>query len=159
MTAVRFSRRLWAALALLPLADTVFAYLVFVVWWSADTAIRPDAPNPVAWAIATGLVGLVMTLVGALPALSAQMARGSVSFARLVGAGALLGNAPFVLVIVTLALPAAVVRYFDGTLSSHLAGFSEVIPGVLRSVAFGSALGAWSGVFVWLVGFSPIQQE
>ena len=64
----------------------------------------------------------------------------------------LLGNAPFVVYVTGLVLPATLAHLVGGTLSQHLSPFSDLIAGTLRVLAIGSVIGASSAFVFWFLG-------
>jgi hypothetical protein len=152
---VAASYRLWAAFAALPVVNAVVAFLGFpLVWYIGGHTGRLIDPTEaaVSFALLTGLMGLVVTVGGAIPVVLWLMRRGAVSLRQLIAAGVLLGNAPFVLYVIGLVLPLTILHLVRGTMSQHLLPFSDLIAGTLRAMAIGSVLGALSSLVFWFLG-------
>lgn len=154
-SAVPSSYRLWAAFAAVPFLDALVAFFGFpLVWYIGGHTGRPQDPTEAAgsFALLIGLMGLVVTVGGAVPIVLWLMKRGAVSLRELITAGVLLGNVPFVLYVVGLVLPLTVLHLIRGSMAQHLMPLSDLIVGTLRAVAIGSVLGALSSLVFWLLG-------
>jgi hypothetical protein len=145
--------RLFLGFAILPLADAAIAFVAFPLVWSLG-GVLGQLTDPLgaarAFAIAAGFFGLLVTIVGAVPAVFWRLRRGPVPLRHAVIAGLLLGNAPpagFGLMMAGFAIAHAAA----GTLSERLLPISELAAGSLRLIAMGSTLGVVSGVLFWLV--------
>jgi hypothetical protein len=149
--------RLLTGFALLPIVNAIVAYLAFpVVWYMGDHgASRPIDPTHAAsvFGMLAGVMGLLVTLCGALPVVWSLMTRGPVSFAQILVAGVALGNVPFG--VYALFIGAfSLAHIANGTMAEHLIPLSDLVKGVVRAVAIGSVLGLTSAVVFWFVGVS-----
>jgi hypothetical protein len=93
-----------------------------------------------------------VTFGGAVPAVLWRMKRGPISLRHLITVGLVLGNAPFLLYVVGLVLPATLAHLAAGTMSQHLVPLSSLIAGTLRALAIGSGLGTVSAIVLWFLG-------
>jgi hypothetical protein len=148
---------LLAAFALLPVVDAVVAFLAFPAVWAygPDRGFRPSDPGQAAlvFAMVAGVMGLLVTLSGAMPVVFWLIKRGPVSFRQLLIAGVALGNLPFAVYVATL-IPYAVLHLAFGTLSEHLIPVSALLAAVPLPLAVGSCMGLISAVVFW---FAAIQ--
>jgi hypothetical protein len=143
------------AFAILPILQALVAFVAFpLVWRFGDHG----ALQPVDWdeaarkfAVVTGLLGMFVTVAGAVPVVYWLMRRGRVSLARLLLAGLILGNVPFALYLVVLILPATISHLVMGTLSQHLVSVSALLAGALRAILIGSIFGVISAAAFWLM--------
>lgn len=151
---MRVRGRLLAAFAVVPIVDAVAALVAFpVVWALGDDGPSYAARPRAALAIATlaGILGLLVTLCGALPVVTWLMRRGPVRLSQLLLAGLVLGNAPFA-AFVAMLLPFALIHLASGTLWDRMLPLGELLGGTLRSVTIGSAMGLLSAAVFWFVG-------
>jgi hypothetical protein len=147
--------RVLTAFAILPILQALVAFLAFpLVWRLGDHG----ALQPVDWdeaarkfAIVTGLLGMFVTVAGAVPVVYWLMRRGRVSLAQLLLAGLILGNVPFALYLVVLILPATLSHLVMGTLSQHLVPVSALLAGAVRAILIGSIFGVISAAAFWLM--------
>ena len=146
--------RIVAAFAVVPLVVFVVARLGFPIVWSMSgnrgQIISPPDPATSFGAL-TGIVGLLVTLFGAVPTFVWMKKRGPLSLSRTIGAGIVLGNTPMV-AIAAGALYFTILHIIGGTISQHLSPPLDVITGFLRISVIGSVLGAISAFVFWLVG-------
>ena len=147
--------RLLIAFAVLPPFDALLAFVGFpAVWWLGDHGasrlLDPDQAAR-AFAILAGVLGILVTICGAVPVTFSLLKRGPVSLAQLLVAGVALGNAPFAAYALIL-LPFAILHVIEGTMSEHLVPLPDLLAGVLRAVLIGSVMGTASAVVFWLVG-------
>jgi len=145
--------RVFVALAVQP---AVVALLAFALFPLVDVTGRPlyrgrpadPLDAAVAFAAGAGVVGLLMTVFGALPALIWSLQRGPVTRRRVLLGGAVLGNVPGVLIVLLLAmsrLARGEAPSFDNLTYGPI--------GALRALVTASLLGlASAGVFWWLAG-------
>jgi hypothetical protein len=140
--------RLWAAFAVLPIMNTLIGYGLgyYMGQRQHGTGVAGQ------FAFFAGFFSFGVTFVGAFPVVFSLMQRGPVSLKQLLTAGALLGNAPFLVYMLGLVLPFTVAHLIAGTLSEHLAPLPGLITDALRVVAGGSILGAWSAFVFWFIG-------
>ena len=146
--------RLLAALVVLPLVDALVAFLGFpVVWWLGNHRTGSIYPQPAAvgFAILAGVIGLVMTLCGALPVVWSLAARGPIALKQLLVAGLVLGNAPAAASLLFI-IPITLGHVANGTMAEHLLPVSELLAGSLRVLAIGSAMGMISAAVFWVLG-------
>jgi hypothetical protein len=94
------------------------------------------------------ILAVPVTIFGAVPAVLWMTRRGSLSLGRVLAAGAILGNLPFVLIV----LGILVVQAAKGTLSSDVPRLWEGWFGVVRAVVFGLLVGGFSLAAFWLIG-------
>jgi hypothetical protein len=147
--------RVLTAFAILPILQALVAFVAFpLVWRLGDHG----ASQPVDWgeaarefAIVTGLLGIFVTVAGAVPVVYWLMRWRRVSLARLLLAGLILGNVPFALYLVVLILPATISHLAMGTLSQHLVPVSALLAGALRVILIGSIFGVISAAAFWLM--------
>jgi hypothetical protein len=105
--------------------------------------------NPVGAAVSlaagAGLVAVFVTILGALPAFAWLLRRGPITRTKVLAGGALLGNAPLIVVfILALASKAALGEPIDLDLASGMIGS-------IRAVGLGSGIGTVSAGVFWLV--------
>jgi hypothetical protein len=127
--------RLLLGFATLPVVDAGVALLVL----------------PRGLAVVVAVVGVVMTVAGAVPVVYWLMRAGRLRLMNLLLAGLALGNAPFAWYIIGLILPFTLMHLVMGTLWEHLLPFSLLIAGSARAVAIGSFFGVLSAAVFWLV--------
>ena len=147
--------RVLTAFAILPILQALVAFVAFpLVWRLGDHG----ASQPVDWgeaarefAIVTGLIGMFVTVAGAVPVVHWLMRRGRVSLARFLVAGLVLGNVPFALYLVVLILPATMSHLVMGTLSQHLVPVSALLAGALRAILIGSIFGVIAAAAFWFI--------
>jgi len=140
---------------LIPFADALLAYVGFPLFWSlrASAGVFADSFHAAARIAAlTGATAAVVTVVGAVPVVLALMRRGSLSLGRLLAAGVILANAPFLWFVAGIVLPMTLLHLIDGTLPAHLAPASDVAKGTVAVLAVGTIFGAWSALVLWFVG-------
>jgi hypothetical protein len=150
---MRVRGRLLAAFALMPLVDAALGYLGFPLVWALvkDGAATADPHAAIVFATLAGILGVLVTLCGALPVVSWLMRRGPVPYTQVLLAGLALGNAPFA-VYVAMLLPFTVLHLASGTLWDRLIPLSALAAGTLRALAIGSAMGMLSATVFWFVG-------
>lgn len=110
---------------------------------------RPGDPWDAAMsvALAAGLAGLFVTIIGALPLLAFLLSRGPISRKQVFTSGVVLGNVPLGIIALLVASQSNVSTPPMG--SSQLTG--DPLLGLVQALAFGSFFGAaCAGVF-WLV--------
>ena len=150
--------RLLAAFAILPPIQALVAYSAFpVVWYiggHGDARPTDQAQTARAFALLTGLLGVLVTVAGAIPVVFWLMKRGRLSVGQLLVAGVALGNTPFAFYVLCLILPATMAHLAAGTMSDHILPASELLLGGLRAILIGSTFGALSAAIVWVVGVS-----
>ena len=147
--------RLWAAFAIIPFVDAAAAYLYFPLMWAtsghAGHLINPEGAA-VGFAVLSGVLGVLVTAVGAVPIVFSLAKRGPISLPTACFAGLLLGNAPFGAYVLALILPATMAHLSAGTMSEHLLPLSELAAGTSRILLLGSGMGALSGAVFWFLG-------
>lgn len=157
-TRARF--RLLAAFAVLPVLDALLAFLWFPLLWDlgGHGARRPADPVQAAGSVAAlaGILGMLVTICGAVPVVWWLLKRGPVSFGQLLLAGLVLGNVPFLVYCLALIGP-ALSHLAMGTMSDHLVPLSELLVAVLRPVAIGSVMGMASASVFWLLTFDTME--
>jgi hypothetical protein len=146
---VRAERRLVGAFAIVPLG---IALVSFVGWW-AILAWRPSVGDPVsaAWSVTLGItiIGLVVTVCGAVPGFIFLRRRGRLSLSSLVILGVVLGNVPLAVIMVGV----LAANSHDGTFGWRtLSNASGGISGAVSLVLLGTAYGAASAATFWLIG-------
>ncbi len=135
--------------------NALAGFLVFPLLWytGGHTGQLHDAAKAArAFGLAAGLVGLVVTLGGAVPAVFWLMKRGPVTLWRLIAVGVILGNAPFVSYVFRLVWSLTLMALHGEPISRHLAAIPDLIAGTLRALAIGSTLGTLSASVFWFVG-------
>ena len=144
--------RLVAGFVSLPFLAAVLGFAVLPLAWQLTNPRDSILENPgqvaIAGATLCGAVGTVMTLV-AIPVVAWLRRRKRLDFGDFVWAGVALGNAPLVLWVVFLVIPATVAHAIGGTLSNHLLTTAELISGVVRVVLLGTILGATLAAAFW----------
>ena len=144
-----------AAFGILPLVDALVAFAAFpAVWWLSDQGgfqLADPIEAARAFGILSGVLGLLVTLCGAVPVVFWLMRRGPLSAGQLAIAGLALGNVPFAVYLLAL-VPFAIGHLAAGTMSQHLIPVSELLAGTLRAVAIGSTLGVTSAIVFWFIG-------
>ena len=154
--------RLLVSFAMLPVFDALLGYLAFpLVFRLGDqgTALLVDERQAArAFGLFAGMLGLLVTVAGAIPVVFWLMRRGRLSLAQLLIAGLILGNAPFA-VYLAVSIAAAVTHVLMGTISEHLAPVSALIAGGLRVITIGSAFGTASAALFWLTGVSGLSNS
>ena len=151
---MRVRGRLLAAFAVLPIVDAFAALVAFpLVWALGDDGPSYAARPGAAMAIATlaGILGLLVTLCGALPVVTWLMRRGPVRFNQLLLAGLVLGNAPFA-AFLAMVLPFALIHLASGTLWDRMLPLADLVAGTVRALTIGSAMGVLSAAVFWFVG-------
>lgn len=151
--APRAELRLVAGFALMPLVAAVFVFIAFAVLWSfTDSAaigarLRDPIGSAVSMGMAAGLVGVFVTVLGAVPALVWLLHRGPISFAHVMIAGAAFGNLPFAVGVI-LMLASSMTR---GTMPPHVGDLWYGIQGALQTIGVGLFSGMSSAAVFWLV--------
>ena len=143
-----------AALAVLPIVDAIVAFLGFpVVWWLGNHRAGFVYPQQAAagFAVLAGVIGLFVTLCGALPVVWSLLKRGPIALKQLLVAGIVLGNVPAAASLLFI-IPITVGHVANGTMVDHLLPVPELLAGILRVLAIGSAMGMISAAAFWLVG-------
>ncbi len=97
-------------------------------------------------AFCVGIIGLAVTLAGAVPMVSWLMRRGRLRLSQLLVFGCLIGNVPFVLIVVGIVLAALAGGSLSGV-ARHWYGAA----GAFRFVSIGTLHGAVAAVVFWLV--------
>ena len=128
--------RLLGAFALLPLVDAAVAFVAL----------------PPAIAMLAGIMGLFVTLSGAMPVVYWLIRRGPVTFAQILIAGLALGNVPFAIYALAM-IPYALLHLALGTLKDHLIPVSALLAGALFSIAIGTGMGMISAAVFWFAAF------
>jgi hypothetical protein len=143
------------ALAVLPLLDALVAFVAFPVLWCcggrAGLQLMDPAEAARTFAVLSGVLGVLVTLCGALPVVWWLMKRGPLTLEQLLIAGLALGNAPFAAYLCFLA-PFAIMHVMAGTMSEHLLPASELLATAVRSIGIGSFMGSLSAVVFWFLG-------
>jgi hypothetical protein len=147
--------RLWAAFAIVPFVDAAAAYLCFPLVWAmgghTGNLINPEGAA-FGFAVLSGVLGLLVTGVGAVPIVFSLAKRGPISLPTAFFAGLLLGNVPFGLYVLALVLPATMAHLSAGTMSEHLLPLSELVAATIRILLIGSGMGALSAAVFWFLG-------
>ena len=146
--------RLLAALAVLPFVDALVAFLGFpVVWWLGNhrAGFIDHQAAAMSFAILTGLIGVLMTLCGALPVVWSLSTRGPIALKQLLVAGLVLGNVPAAASLLFI-IPVTLGHVANGTMADHLLPVPELLAGSLRVLAIGSAMGMISAAAFWVLG-------
>ena len=145
--------RVLLGLAVQPFVTALLAFSTFPVIDYTGRALyigRPSDPFDAAmsFAVGVGLVGLIVTIFGALPSLLWLLKRGPVSRRQVLISGAVLGNIPSALIVLGLAAS----RLSDGAMP-ELSQLTYGPAGAIRAIAFGSFIGmASAAIFWWLAG-------
>lgn len=143
------------ALAVLPLIDAVLGFAGFRLLWAVGGRAfftADPAPAAFAFAVLSGLAGLLVTWCAAAPMVVARLRRGPISLQDSVVAGLLLGNTPFGLYIVGLVIPATFAHVMAGTMAGRWLSVPELAAATLRMLFIGSTMGAASGAIFWFLG-------
>ena len=146
--------RIVAAFAVVPAVVFVVARLGYpIVWYISGHRGQIISPSDPATSFAgvTTIIGLLVTLFGAVPAFVWMKKRWPVSLLRTIVAGVVLGNCPMVAIAIG-ALYFTLLHIAGGTISQHLSPPLDVIAGFVRLSAIGSVLGAISAFVFWMVG-------
>jgi hypothetical protein len=137
---------------------------VFVIslalWHLGDGTLfegRPFDPvdAAVSLAIGVGIIALVVTLVGAVPAVVWMIGRGPLSLRKLLLLGAALGNAPFAIIVVSI----IVAHLVSGTLSGDVGRLWYGLAGTVRAIALGLLCGVGSAAVFWAVAIRGTAAE
>lgn len=145
--------RVLLGLAVQPFVTALLAFAIFPVVEYTGRLLYGGSPSDsvdaaISFAAGVGIVGLVLTIFGALPSLAWLLKRGPVTRRQALISGALLGNVPGVIIVGALA--------FRRVSQSAIPGLSELTygpAGAVRAIAIGSFLGvASASVFWWLAG-------
>jgi hypothetical protein len=146
--------RIVAAFAVVPAVVFVVARLGYpIVWYMSGHGGQVISPSDPATSFAgvTAIIGVLVTLFGAVPAFVWMKKRGPLSLSRTIGAGIVLGNCPTVVIAIG-GFYFTLLHIVGGTISLHLSPPLDVIAGFLRISVIGSVLGAISAVVFWMVG-------
>lgn len=148
--------RLVVAFSVLPPLCGLIAFLVYAPLWSLTGAFD-ERYDPAAFAprvaVLAGVLGVAVTVAGAVPVVSSLRGRKAASWSNLLKAGVILGNAPFLLYAL-MALVFTVMHWFAGTLQDHLSPASELLLAGVRMIALGSILGTVSAHVFWSIGIA-----
>jgi hypothetical protein len=133
----------------------VAALLGFVTFPALDYTGRPlYGGRPIdSWdsamsvAVGAGVVGLFVTIFGALPILTFLLSRGPISREQVFTSGIVLGNVPFAIIV---ALRVAT-QISQGTPPTDLSQLTYGPLGLVRALAFGSIIGTGCAGAFWLV--------
>jgi hypothetical protein len=144
----------FAAAPLMPAAAMYFGFPLFWIFMGHDG--HPVDPSQVAGMLATlsGVCGVFVTVVGAVPVFGWLRRRGRVTLRHAVGAGVVLGNVPFALYLLLLILPFTILHLAQGTLSQHLIPLPSLLSSAARVIVLGSVLGAIGALTFWIVGLA-----
>ena len=149
------SPRLWLAFALLPVANLLFGYALFpIFWWlggQGSARLVDPASGALAIGILSGVLALLVTICGGIPVLFWLRRRGPITLQQTLAAGVLLGNTPLAAYGFA-SLVFALMHLLAGTLSEHLASPTELVVATVRVVLLGSVLGLASALVVWTLG-------
>lgn len=141
----RDQARLTLALIAQPLVTAAIAYVAFpVVHWSGRPlygASQYSSDAPLAFAVGVGIAAVVVVAGGVLPALWWLRRRGPVRGEHALVAGFVLGNAPYLLLMLYLTIWSVVSgRPYPGSYGAA---------GVLRGLLIGSTIGGLSAAVFW----------
>jgi len=149
------SPRLWLAFALLPVANSLFGYALFpIFWWlggQGSARLVDPASGALAIGILSGVLALLVTICGGIPVLFWLRRRGPITLQQTLAAGVLLGNTPLAAYGFA-SLVFALMHLLAGTLSEHLAPPTGLVLATVRVVLLGSVLGLASALVVWTLG-------
>jgi hypothetical protein len=126
--------------------------LYLALWYSGVRVFEGTPIDPVdsAAALATGvgIIAIVVTIFGAVPAMTWLIRRGPLSLQTVLLLGATLGNVPFAMIVVAI----LVMHLVNGTLSTDVAGLWYGVHGSVRAIALGLLIGTISAAVFWVVG-------
>jgi hypothetical protein len=149
--------RLALAFAAAPLMPAAAMYFGFPLFWNfMGHEGLPVDPTQAARMLGTlsGVCGVCVTAVGAVPVFGWLRRRGSVTLMHAVSAGVVLGNVPFALYLLLLVLPFTILHFARGTLSQHLIPLPSLLSDTLRVIVLGSVLGVIGALTFWIVGLA-----
>jgi hypothetical protein len=145
--------RIVVGLILLPLVAALLAFVSFPALYASGRALRLHGGVPtdsldsaVAFAVWVGAIAAVMTVIGAWPAIWSLKRRGPLTMRRVLVAGALVGNTPFALIVLTV----TIVRLVNGEPLTAVGRHWWGIPGAIRIIAFGTFIGVASATAFWM---------
>lgn len=158
----RSEYRLVAGFAALPPAMALVSFLGYLaIGPQGRSVLAGGVPiaDPVTPALQlaffVGIIGLALTLGGALPSVLWLMKRGQLRLSRLLVLGTLIGNVPFALIVVVAVLASLV----NGNFSASVARLWYGAEGALRFVLIGTIHGAVAAFVFWLVAVRGSELE
>jgi hypothetical protein len=142
--------RVFLGLAVQPFVNALLAFIIFPIVDYTGRALcggRPVDPFDAALSLAlgVGIVGVVVTIFGALPALVWLRARRAVTRTRVLIGGAVLGNAPSALIVGGM----LVSRLAHGEMPRDVFDLLYGPVGAIRTIAFGTFIGVASAAVFW----------
>jgi hypothetical protein len=151
---VRSELRLVVGFALTPIVAAFFAFAAYAVLWTFSPTSGFRTTNAVSGAVGMGLsAGIVAVFVivfGAIPAFAWVSRVGPPSLAKVLLAGALLGNLPFGIGV--LLMLGSNLR--GGTIPPHFSDQWYGLAGLSQTVGVGLFVGMTSAAVFWLIGIS-----
>jgi hypothetical protein len=151
---LRGDLRLVVGFALTPLAAGFLAFAAYAVLWTFSPTSGFRTANAISGAVGMGLsAGIVAVFVivfGAIPAFAWVSRVGPPSLAKVLFAGALLGNLP--LGIGVLLMLGSHLR--NGTIPPNFSDQWYGLAGLSQTVAVGLFVGMTSAAVFWLIGIS-----
>jgi hypothetical protein len=145
--------RLGTGFLVTPLVAGVIAFLTF--WGQSFVRINlfPGTPysDPVdaaaGFAAGVTVIAFIATFAAVVPLVVSMMRSGPLVFTRVLFVGAIVGQAPFVLIVGGI----LVVQTVNGTLSAAVGRLWYGVFGTVRAIALGSFIGIPTAVVFWLI--------
>jgi len=149
----RSKLRFGAGFLMAPLVAGALTFLIFLGQWYYGLNVFPTTPysDPVdgAAALASGVtvIAFIATFGAAVPVVSVMSRRGSLSLRHVLILGAIIGQAPFALIVAAV----VIVQTLTGSLSEVARLWGGVF-GTVRAITLGVLIGVPSAGVFWLIG-------
>jgi hypothetical protein len=152
--------RLVIGFALVPPAAAAVMFILYLALWHSGVRVFEGAPiDPVdsaaSLAMGVGIIAVVVTVYGAVPAVTWLIRRGPLPLGKVLLLGAALGNVPFVLIVVAI----LVTHLLRGTLTTGVAGLWYGMYGTVRAIVLGLVLGTIPAAIFWVVAIRGTESE
>jgi hypothetical protein len=149
----RGEMRMLVGYVLMPPTSALLAAASF--WDVTPGVTMPESQPGVAMALVGAIVGFVVTIFAAVPAVAWLLRRGPLSLGRLLLLGAALGNAPFAIILVGI----FAVQLARGTLSWDVGHLWYGWHGAFRNMIVALVCGAGSAAVFWFVAVRGTELE
>ena len=151
--------RVLVGIAVQPVVAAMLAFSTFSIVAFTGRLLyggRPADPvdSAISFAFGVGIVGLLVTVFAATPMLLWLQTRGPVTRRQVLACGAILGNLPSVLIVLSLA-PS---RANAGALT-NLDQLTYGLLGAIRALAFGTFMGVASATVFWWIARRSLTRD
>ena len=155
----RAGLRMLAGFAIVPPTAVLITLVTYdALWYSGmlpEGGQIDSLDSAASLGIGVGILAVVMTVLGAVPAVAWLSRRRPLSLRRLLLLGAALGNVPFATIVIGI----VVTHLVSGTLSGEITHYWYGLPGAVVRTVIGLICGMGSAAVFWAVAVRRTRPE